>query len=194
MTGPGEPTGSGPEEGQGVKVCPACHAANRPSFRYCYRCGVRLPDEAPAPGKVAFRAAGLWIRVLAYLLDAFLLGVVTLGVTLLLSGFSVADLVGEPYYVGSPAWWRDMLVTFAIEAAYFTVCIGAWGRTAGKALLGVKVVRADGSRVSYRRALGRYLAVFATWFTFGLGFIVIALTPDRRALHDYACDTRVIRG
>jgi len=58
---------------------------------------------------------------------------------------------------------------------------------------GLKVVRTDGSRVSYGRSFLRYLAYYPSWLTLGIGFIVVALTRDKRGIHDFVCDTRVIK-
>ncbi len=89
--------------------------------------------------------------------------------------------------------WSDVIVPLAIEAVYFTVAIGVWGRTIGKVVMGVKVVRTDGGRVSIGRAFGRYLAYLLNWLTFGIGFLVIALNPLKRGLHDLIVDTQVVK-
>jgi uncharacterized RDD family membrane protein YckC len=85
------------------------------------------------------------------------------------------------------------LATFFIQTIYYTVAIGKWGRTVGKAALKIKVVKPDGSRVSYWRALGRSFAYYLNGFTFGLTFLIIAFTNKKRGLHDYIADTVVIK-
>jgi len=65
--------------------------------------------------------------------------------------------------------------------AYFTVLEGTAGRTVGKSLFGLVVVRADGSPVGYRGALVRTLLrpvdQFPALYLLGLGSM---LTSDRR--------------
>lgn len=66
--------------------------------------------------------------------------------------------------------------------------------TPGKRLLGLRVVRADGSRLSVARSFGRYWAEQLTGFTFLAGYVMAAFDDQKRALHDYISDTRVVRG
>ena len=69
------------------------------------------------------------------------------------------------------------------------------------ALIGVRVVRADGSHLSTRRVVVRVLALPLSFLLFGLGLALIVLRGDRRALHDliagsavvYAWDARAAR-
>ena len=59
--------------------------------------------------------------------------------------------------------------------------------------LKIKIVTADGGRVSYARAFGRYFAKMLSGFTCAIGFIIAAFdNPQKRALHDYICNTRVV--
>jgi uncharacterized RDD family membrane protein YckC len=59
--------------------------------------------------------------------------------------------------------------------------------------LRIKVVKPDGSRVSYWRAFGRGLAYYLNQFTLGFSFLIIAFTSKKRGLHDYIADTVVIK-
>jgi uncharacterized RDD family membrane protein YckC len=60
------------------------------------------------------------------------------------------------------------------------------------ALLGVRVVRDDGTDVSARRAVVRTLAFPFSFLFLGLGFIGILPGDRRRALHDVIAGTTVI--
>lgn len=67
----------------------------------------------------------------------------------------------------------------------------------GKMAVGIKLVRGDGSPVSFWRAFLRYLAfVLTVAFTCGLGLLVSAImtgvTERKQALHDLICDTLVV--
>ena len=82
----------------------------------------------------------------------------------------------------------------ALEVLYFTVAIGAWGRTIGKAMLGIKVVRRDGSAISYARSLARCLLyLIQLELIVGITFLVIAFNPEKQGIHDMICDTGVVR-
>jgi uncharacterized RDD family membrane protein YckC len=94
-----------------------------------------------------------------------------------------------------PTWvdWFALLIWPAIYIAYGTVAIGWKGRTVGKLMLGLKVVKADGGRVGYLRAFGRCWAYLLCYMTFGFGFLAIAWNKQKRGLHDLVCDTMVIK-
>jgi uncharacterized RDD family membrane protein YckC len=92
-------------------------------------------------------------------------------------------------------WTKSSPIVFTVYVVwlfiYYAYSWGAFSRTFGMALLGVRVVRADGDGISPRRAVMRTLA-FPFSFILGLGFIPVLLRQDRRALHDLIAGTAVI--
>ena len=65
--------------------------------------------------------------------------------------------------------------------------------TPGKAALGLRVTAADGSRPSFGRAAGRFLAGAPSWALLHFGHAMAAWTKERRALHDLIAGTRVVQ-
>ena len=58
---------------------------------------------------------------------------------------------------------------------------------------GLKVVDADGNKISYGRALGRGFAEILSGLICDIGYIIAAFdNPQKRSLHDHICSTRVI--
>jgi uncharacterized RDD family membrane protein YckC len=80
-----------------------------------------------------------------------------------------------------------------IAASYNVFFVGKYGATPGKMALKLKVVRADGSSLTYGRACGRYFAELLSSLACMIGYIMAAFDEEKRALHDRICDTRVIR-
>lgn len=144
------------------------------------------PRPRPAAAKVD-DAAGFGIRLLAFLVDEMILGI-----PLLLGG-----LVWMTSFASGPS---TSLVSTAISV-YSLLCIlyyvffwGGRGATPGKSLLGLTVVTDSGETpIGYGRALLRLVGYAASAFLLGLGFLLIALSPDRRGLHDRIAGTRVTR-
>jgi len=94
------------------------------------------------------------------------------------------------------SWNRSSIVVVILFAGWQFVYFGySWavaGRTFGMALLGIRVVRADGSIVGPRRGIVRAL-VFPLSFLFcGLGFLGILVQREHRALHDLIAGTAVV--
>jgi uncharacterized RDD family membrane protein YckC len=79
-----------------------------------------------------------------------------------------------------------------VRLAYQTLTVGRWGRTVGKMAAGVRVTRLDGAPVGYARALGRASACYLSALLLDLGYVFAAFEPQKRALHDYLADTRVV--
>jgi uncharacterized RDD family membrane protein YckC len=86
-----------------------------------------------------------------------------------------------------------LLLRIGLGAAYFSVFVGGCGQTPGKMLCGIAVVRRDGSAVRYGRALFRWVGYGVAAFPFGLGFLGLLFTAERRGLHDWIAGTRVVR-
>jgi len=87
------------------------------------------------------------------------------------------------------SWNRQNIVVVifyvAWEFFYFGYSWAVSGRTFGMAVLGVRVVRADGAAAEPRRGVVRALL-------FGLGFLGILVQRERRALHDLIAGTAVV--
>ncbi len=72
---------------------------------------------------------------------------------------------------------------------YFTYSLATAGRTIGKALMGTRVVRSDGSDLRAGRAALRVLMMPLSFALLGIGLLLILIRKDRRALHDLIADT-----
>lgn len=146
----------------------------------------RLPPTETLAGHYA----GAVSRVAAYVVDALLVsGVYVAGVQATLF---VWDLV-----VGGDADVDQAGVPFAIGFAFWSICyyVYPWaisGKTPGKALLGLRVVRRDGADLSARGALRRYLGYVLSVATLGIGFALLLVTRDRRNLPDILAGSAVV--
>lgn len=153
-------------------------------------------DAGPAAGTshpfAAARPGGFWIRVPAYLIDALIISL-PLVLLWMLFGLPVPTTTDE-LFNPPDAFRRLQLFNIFLAMAYDTALIALYAATVGKRLFGLSVVRTDGSRVGWGRAFSRHLLTALTFsFTFGLAFLIVALRPDKRGLHDLICDTIVLR-
>jgi uncharacterized RDD family membrane protein YckC len=129
-------------------------------------------------------------RFVAYAVD---LGVSTGVFMLALAAVSFAASIITGHSI---SWSRNDLpvaILYVVwEFVYFAYSWGASGKTLGMALLGVKVVAADGTEAGPRRAVIRTLAFPLSFLLLGLGFTGILFQRDRRALHDMIAGTAVV--
>jgi hypothetical protein len=85
-------------------------------------------------------------------------------------------------------------IGFGWSGLYFTLFIALFkGRTPGKRLLGIRVVRLDGKPIGWWAAFNRFGGYAASIFTGLLGFFEMFWDPNRQALHDRIASTVVIR-
>ena len=73
-----------------------------------------------------------------------------------------------------------------------TIGLALAGRTVGMAIIGLMVLTRDGATITGRQALVRALVFPFSFVIFGLGFLGIITSPERRAMHDGAAGTVVV--
>jgi len=114
--------------------------------------------------------AGFWMRMGALFID------------LLLVSFALSLL----YQHG----WRGTLL---IVAAYAAIMWKLRGTTVGGIVFDLQVVRLDARPIDWGTAIVRALACFLSLVVIGLGFLWIAIDPERQAWHDKIAGTVVVR-
>jgi uncharacterized RDD family membrane protein YckC len=90
-----------------------------------------------------------------------------------------------------PTWLVPILLG-AWTLLYFWIAWWWFGKTVGKAVLGLRVVARSGGRVGWARALVRLVGYGLSTAAFGLGFLWVALDPKRRGWADMLARTRVV--
>ena len=166
---------------------------------YCTKCGIETPNDAKfcsGCGQLiesstigGNKYGGFWIRFTASAIDGVILLVPTLLVSFLYRATNPADNQFSGLYE-----FVDFLMTLSIWWVYTAVLHSSiWQATLGKKLLGLKVVDYAGNRISFARATGRYFASFLSAILLGIGFILIAFTKRKQALHDKLASTLVVR-
>lgn len=135
------------------------------------------------------RYAGLVTRLLANAIDAVL--VVASFVALWATGAFVLDSVfgvvpdgetGVGWLLGAGAWSVGVL----------WVSLATTGRTLGGAVLGLRVVRRDGTPLAPLRCLARVVVLPVSASVFGLGYLGVIIGRERRALHDVVAGSTVV--
>ena len=138
-----------------------------------------------ASGKMAEGYAGFWLRLLAYIVDGFVLYLPCSIFRWLFEG------------VGLQAWLLnllDWLYVCVINTLYYGLLESSkYQGTVGKIILGLKVTDMDGRRISFARACGRFLAQGVSAILLGIGFLMIAWTRRKQGLHDMIARCLVVR-
>jgi uncharacterized RDD family membrane protein YckC len=183
--------------GQSTSLAPAVATAVVPTT-------MAVPGPPSAPS-VAY--AGFWLRVLAYLIDALILGVfgipILIGAAMAMGiGGMLASIPrdGSPFLNGLPPVfllfiWFCVLVGLGGNWLYCALLESSeWQGTAGKRALGLIVTDMAGQRVSFARASGRHFGKIVTSFIpLGIGYAMAGFTEKRQALHDMLASCLVLR-
>jgi uncharacterized RDD family membrane protein YckC len=83
------------------------------------------------------------------------------------------------------------VLTTLVIIGYYTFFWTLVGFTPGKAILGLKVARKNGSKVSFGRALVRFFAYWISAIPLFLGFFWVLWDPKRQGWHDKIAGTQV---
>ena len=118
--------------------------------------------------------------------------------TLLASLFVYLVLLGRGSFaeVGKePSSWPLWVAAIAGAFVYFWLCEAVWGRTVGKRLCELRVVRRDGGKLGAGGAFVRNLLRLVDWlpFLYVLGAAVIWVTPANQRVGDIAARSVVVR-
>ena len=162
--------------------CPVCGATLAFGAQFCGNCGTRLgPAGTIAPGPAASAAgaeyAGFWMRFVAAIIDALILLIPYVPIELWVDGTA-----------------SQLLLRVLIGALYN---VGFWvandGATPGKMVMGMKIVMVDREPIEVGPAFLRWIGYYISFLTLGIGYILIAFTPQKRGLQDYIAGTVVIK-
>lgn len=126
-------------------------------------------------------------RFVAYLIDSIILGLVTAP----FGSYKLEDGTASYRVVGAP-----FLLSLLVWIAYFVILEATVGATVGKLALGIRVRRADGSKLDWGasivRNILRIVDAFPYFIPYLLGAILVWSSPTRQRLGDRAASTIVV--
>jgi uncharacterized RDD family membrane protein YckC len=149
--------------------------------------------------------AGFWTRVGAYLIDGLILGAVSLALMVAFGAMEVFSSLMTPHTGATPDQIRETMMAaqaklmpvssliWLIQIIYYVGLNGKYGATLGKMALGIKIVKDDGSPISYGTVIGRGILeyIFAQ-VTCSLAYLAVAFSQKKQGWHDMVMGTVVI--
>ena len=138
--------------------------------------------------RVRFRAP-FALRCGALLIDYILLALI------LAFSIMIARLMGGgARMAGGTTQKVGIFITLIVAVLDLVVLAGLTGKTIGKWTTGLRIERSDGRLPGIGRAVLRHLVGYPlSLLPFGLGFLIVAVSPTGRALHDLIAGTIVVR-
>ncbi len=122
---------------------------------------------------------GFWPRFVSAIIDSIVLNI------FFGSQRARSFMHGRWVEMGTRNGWVDFL--------YAAILITIFSATIGKLIMNQQVVRTDGSKVSFGRALGREFAKILSGIPFGLGFLWAIWDEKNQTWHDKIADTLVVK-
>ncbi len=59
--------------------------------------------------------------------------------------------------------------------------------------LGLKIVTAQGGKLTWGKAILRYVGYFVSGIILGIGYLMVFFTENKKGLHDMIAGTRVVK-
>ncbi|MBN2372232.1 RDD family protein [bacterium] len=139
---------------------------------------------------------GFWIRSLAFTTDIIIIyalqSILSLTVRLgILTGARVLDMSHSAFFD-----LKTSMINFIkifVICAYFIYFHATTGQTLGKRVFRLRVVSAEGMTIGFVRSALRFIAYIISALPLCMGFILIALNHKKQGLHDFVCQTYVIK-
>src|SRR5213596_349489 len=151
----------------------------------------RLEVETPDHIVLRYDLAGAGNRGFAAVLDFAVASLIVFAALMLLS--LVASETGDVLYILGGV---EVIVTLVLIWSYFIVLEWLWnGQTIGKRAFRLRVINEDGSPAQFTAVLIRNLMRLVDFLPalYGLGVLVIVLSPKSQRLGDLAAGTYVVR-
>ncbi len=166
------------------------------------------------------RYAGFWIRVVAYIIDYVIINftvyycaVFFLSIAInksLLKGISIMKMTIETTLmemmiiepspsadivtgmIGTEVKLGASIIVLATYVFFFRLLKNK-GYTPGKKMVGIQIIHEDTHPLTYRTLLIReILGKFLSLAVLGIGYLTIAVHPEKKALHDIVAKTYVV--
>jgi uncharacterized RDD family membrane protein YckC len=151
--------------------------------------------------------AGFWLRVVAFIIDAFVLAAVyllfiipvySLVVTDRFNGLKEVNPEAKVDYFAISTFMSmvsfPQVILFVVMIIYYSIMEASrYQASLGKIALELKVTDVRGAPLTFSKAMIRNVAKIVSSFLLMTGYIVIAFTKKKQALHDFIAGTLVIK-
>lgn len=163
--------------------------------------------DSPVSTHAPAEYAGFWLRFVAYIIDAIILGIAHWIIIMPILGllgfgaygtFPTGEMSDEEIAGFASIFTGSILVIQLISIVlywlYFALMESSSKQaTIGKIALGLKVTDMHGERIGFGQATGRYFGKIISGLTLLIGYIMAGFTEKKQALHDILAGTLVVK-
>lgn len=134
--------------------------------------------------------AGFWVRFVAVMIDAVIVGVPLHFASLALFGAQAVDPQSPTL---PPSFWPSLFFQFGVAFCYSGVLQGYLNGTPGKRLMGLRLMADNLKPIGIPRAIARFFATFVSSLVFCLGYIWVGFAERKQGWHDKIAGTVVVK-
>lgn len=187
--------------------CSNCGKQNQDEAKFCFNCGNSLASYSSLTSTSSVSSqtqttksdvlyAGFWKRFAAFILDILIIVLLSIPYFLLLIPILIPVVVitgNDQQKIADVTNALTNIGSFFISWLYYALMESSKKQgTFGKMALGIKVVDIEGKQISFWRATGRYFSRIVSAFLFCVGYLMIAFTEKKQALHDKIANCLVV--
>ena len=126
---------------------------------------------------------------------ALLIDYIVLALIMTFSTMIARLIGGGARMAGGTAEKVGIILTLVLAVLDLGVLAGLTGRSIGKWTTGLRIERLSGGPPGILRAcLRHFIGYPLSLLPFGLGFLIVTVSPTGRSLHDFIAGTIVVRG
>lgn len=138
------------------------------------------------PGSNLEEYSGFWRKALALMIDGFVISLLMLVVFVAIISFAGLGATQEQLIL-------TIIGAYVIVLLYKPILESSKKQaTIGKMVMGIKVIGASGGKISFLRALARFI-IEQLHASFLVGYLISLFTAKKQSLHDIVCKTYVIK-
>lgn len=144
-----------------------------------------------------YNYGGFWVRFVASIIDSIVIYIIHSISALVFFG-TMFPMPQNPESIELEYFFSGQYMGYSIFSLLLDVIYYAGMQssskqaTIGKMAFDLKVVRTDGSRITFLRGVGRYFSKIISAIILMIGYIMAAFDSRKQALHDKIADTMVI--
>lgn len=174
--------------------CKNCGTELPKDAMYCPRCGAPVEATIPSPEQPRQFANGLKSATWGERFVAWLIDIIVLNIALVILSLIIYPL--HPFLlIRNEPWWASVFnftTSGLVFFLYWLLMDGAYGQSLGKMVLGLRIRRLDGERITFGQAA---LESVGKAFFLPIDYLVgWALYPRRRQrIFNYFSETVVLR-
>ena len=144
--------------------------------------------------------AGFWVRVAAALIDVIITSPLAFAI-LYIIGVDIAELGTLEQVIDGVAPEPTKaqriadFISWVVAISYSVYFVSSKSQaTPGKKIMNIYIATVDGKKLSVNQCFARFLGTVLSGLLLGAGFLMVAFTKEKTALHDIICKTRVFYG